>query len=65
LKHTKVVAFADDLLLAIRSSITMAAENISNIEMNKITAWAKNNNIKFNEEKSKFMIVTRRKRKEI
>ena len=32
--------------------------------MAKITAWAKNNKIKFNEDKSKFMIVSRRKRKE-
>ena len=61
MKHTKVVAFADNLLLVIRSSTTRAAENISNIEMTKITAWAK---INFNEEKSKFMIVSRRKWKE-
>jgi len=39
MKHTKVIAFADDLILAIRSSTTRAAENISNIEMTKITAW--------------------------
>jgi hypothetical protein len=32
--------------------------------MNKITAWAKNNKIIFNEEKSKFMIISRRRRKE-
>ena len=61
MKHTKVVAFADDLILAIRSNTTRAAENISNIEMAKLTAWAKNNKIIFNEEKSKFMIVSRRK----
>jgi len=52
MKHTKVVAFADDLILAIRSSTTRAAENISNIEMTKISAWAKNNKVNFNEEKS-------------
>jgi hypothetical protein len=63
MKHIKVGAFADDLILAIRSSTTRAAENISNIEMYKITTWAKNNKISFNE-KSKFMIVSRRKRKE-
>ena len=63
MKNTKVVVFAD-LILAIRSSTTRAAENISNIEMAKIRAWAKNNKIKFNEEKSKFMIVSRRKGKE-
>jgi hypothetical protein len=64
MKHTKVVAFADDLILAIRSSTTRAAENISNVEITKVTAWAKNNKTNFNEEKSKFMIVSRRKRKE-
>jgi hypothetical protein len=33
--------------------------------MNKITTWAKNNKINFKEEKSKFMLVSRRKMKEI
>ena len=60
LKHT----FADDLIPAIRNSTTRAAENIANVEMTKISAWAKNNKIKFNEEKSTVMIVSRRKRKE-
>jgi len=32
--------------------------------LNKITAWAKDNKIKFNEEKSKVMLISRRKRKE-
>jgi hypothetical protein len=64
MKHTKVVAFADDLILAIRSNTTRAVENISNVEMAKITAWAKNNKTNFNDEKSKFMIVSKRKRKE-
>jgi hypothetical protein len=35
-----------------------------NIEMGKITRWAKNNKINFNEKKSKVMLITRRKRKE-
>ena len=42
----------------------MAAENISNVEMGKITAWSRNNKIKFNEDKSKIMIISRGKRKE-
>jgi hypothetical protein len=50
MKHTKVVAFADDLILAIRSSSTMGAENKANIEITKIIAWAQNNKISFNEE---------------
>jgi hypothetical protein len=36
MKHTKVVAFADDLILAVRSSTTRAVENLSNIETTKI-----------------------------
>ena len=32
--------------------------------MSKITAWSRNNKINFNEDKSKVMIVSRRKRKE-
>jgi hypothetical protein len=40
------------------------AENIANVELSKITAWAKENKITFNEQKSKVMLLTRRKRKE-
>jgi len=63
-KRTKAVAFADDLILAIRCETIRAAENISNLEMSKISAWSKNNKINFNEEKSKVMLILRRKRKE-
>jgi hypothetical protein len=31
--------------------------------MSKITAWPRNNKIKFNEDKSKVIIISRRKRK--
>jgi hypothetical protein len=41
-KNNKVVAFADDLIRAIRNSTIRAEENISNLEMTKITARAKN-----------------------
>jgi hypothetical protein len=40
------------------------AENIVNVELSKISAWAANNKIRFNEHKSKTMLLTRRKRKE-
>jgi hypothetical protein len=42
------VAFADDLILAIRGESVRAAENYSNGELSKITVWSKNNNKKFN-----------------
>jgi hypothetical protein len=40
------------------------AENIANVELSKITDWAKENKITFNEQKSKVMLLKRRKRKE-
>jgi hypothetical protein len=57
--RTKVVAFADDLPLAIRGESVRAVENYANVELSKITAWPKNKII-FNEEKSKAMLVSRR-----
>ena len=51
-----MVAYADDLIIAV--------ENYKNIELSKIKGWAKNNKIKFNDTKSKVMLVSRRKRKE-
>jgi len=61
-KSSKAVAFADDLILAVRKETIRAAENISNFEMSKITAWSRNNKINFNEDKSK--VIKSRKRKE-
>jgi len=40
-KHTKAIAFADDLLVAIRAENVQVPENFANIEINKITKWAK------------------------
>ena len=39
----------------------LQAENIANIEINKIETWAKNNKIEFNENKSKLLVITRRR----
>ena len=63
-KHTEMVAFADDVILAVKAETIREAEILINIEMAKITRWAKNNKITFNENKSKVMLITRRKRKE-
>jgi len=41
-----------------------AVENYANIELSKIEAWSRRNKIKFNDKKSKVMLVTRRKQKE-
>jgi len=47
----------------IRAESIGEVENNANIEMDKIANWARDK-IKFNEEKSKVMLITRRKRKE-
>ena len=63
-KRTKAVAFADDLLIATRAATVREAENFTNIEIRKISKWAKDNKMAFNDQKSKVMVVTRRKRKQ-
>ena len=59
--RTKTIAFADDLILATRGKTVLEAENISNTELTKISAWATANKIHFNEQKSKPMLLSRRK----
>jgi len=62
--HTNVVAFVDNLIVIIKAESVGEAENIANVELNKIAAWAKDKKNRFNEKKSKVMLMTRRKRKE-
>jgi hypothetical protein len=62
-KHTKTVAFADDLVVMIKTDSIGEAENIANVELSIISAWTKENNIRFNEQKSKVRLMTIRKRK--
>jgi hypothetical protein len=62
--HTKTVAFADGLVILIKAESIRESENIVSVELSKISAWAKENNIRFNEQKSKVMLMTRRRRKE-
>jgi len=48
----------------IKAESIREAENIANVELNKILALAKENKIRFNEYKSKVIPMTRRRRKE-
>ncbi len=41
--RTKVVAFADDLIMATRGVSMNAVENYVNVELSKINEWSKNN----------------------
>ena len=64
MKQTKAMDSAYDLLIAVKAESTREAENVTNIEMNKTLIWARINKIKFNEQKSKVMVISRMKRKE-
>jgi hypothetical protein len=61
-KRSKTIAFADDLLIATRAKSIREAENLANIEISKISQWAKDNKIHFNEQKSKVMVITRNRK---
>jgi len=54
-----MVAYASDILLAVKGESIREAENLTNIEMEKIIKWATNNKINFNENKSKVMLITK------
>jgi len=40
--HTKLETFVVDLLIAVKAEILREAENITNLEMDKVTTWAQN-----------------------
>jgi len=44
-ENSDTVTFAYDLMVATRNETITVAENISKIEMNRFTAWCKNNKI--------------------
>ena len=61
---TKIIAFADHILLLTRGKSVRERENIANTELKKISMWVRENKVRFNDKKSKTMLMTRRKRKE-
>ena len=50
------------LLIAVQAGTVVEVENFTNIEMSKITNWSKENKIKFNNHKSKVMLISRRRK---
>ena len=61
---TKIIVFADDLILLTRGKSVSELENTANTELKKISTWTRDNKVRFNDKKSKIMLMTRRKRKE-
>jgi hypothetical protein len=50
---TKIVAFADDLLLLTRGKSVSEMENIANVELKKVSRLAKENKVRFNDQSQK------------
>ena len=63
-KRTKSIAFADYLVLAGSGETSSEAENFTNIDICKVVSWGKVDKICLNEEKSKVILISKRKRKE-
>jgi len=61
-KWTRAIAFADDLLIVVKASTVAEAENYMNMEMSKITKWSKENKLHFKAQKSKVMLISRRRK---
>ena len=59
--HTKVIAFADDLAVLTKGKTPSEAEAFANSDLAKIETWAKDNKMQFNENKSKVMLITRKR----
>jgi len=63
MKNTKIIAYADDLLILSKGKTQEEIENYASIELSKIANWAQENEMKFNEQKSKLIIITHRRPK--
>jgi ribonuclease HI len=59
--HTRVIAFANDLMVLTRDKSALEAENYANQDLKRIENWARNNKMQFNEHKSKVLLVTGKK----
>ena len=59
--HTKVIIFADDLAVLTKGKTPSEAETFAKLDLAKIETWAKDNKMQFNENKSKVMLITRKR----
>ena len=61
LKEHKSIAFTDDILILTKGKNVIEAETYANEDMRKIEHWAEHNKLQFNENKSKVMVITKKK----
>ena len=60
-KNSKVIAFADDLLLLSKGRSSLEAETTANYDLYKIANWARENKMQFNQDKSKVMLISKKR----
>ena len=60
-RNTKLVAFASDLLILTKGRNDLEAENTANIDLKKIVKWAQVNKMEFNDEKSKVILISKKR----
>jgi hypothetical protein len=62
-KNTKEFAYADDLVIVVKRSNPLEIENYANIETQMLAKYSRDNKMRFNEQKSKVMIITKKRPK--
>jgi hypothetical protein len=63
-KHSKIIAFADDLVILTYGNTQYEAEAYANSDLARIENWARENKMQFNESKSKAILITRKRRQD-
>jgi hypothetical protein len=58
--RTRVISFADDLLVLTRGKCVLDAENYVNQDLKKILNWPRKNKMDFNENDSEVSLVQRK-----
>ena len=52
IQNTKVIAYADDLMILVKGTSQVEDENYANTEAQKVANWARNNKMNFNDQKT-------------
>jgi hypothetical protein len=63
--HTKVIAFADNLVILTQGKTSFEPEVYANSDLARIEKWASDNKMQFNESISNAMLITRKRSSDI
>jgi len=59
--RTKVIAFADDVIVLTRGAYKIEAENYANQDLMKVERWATDNKMEFDDKKSNVLFISRKR----